>query len=181
MPFNHHQTYFITNPDREQDEADPEICFKAPPDEENADELMGVIKRRQPNPGSYQLHFDDVENESSGNETILARAPAGLDYSVGPDANLNSDLRSEPASGANPSSESTFCSADLQSSENPEGACKSPRCEKAEPVAKESQKGVKFNMDVNEKATDSVGGLSGSFGISNLQGEEDFNTMSASM
>ena len=169
--------------DEVQDEADPEIEFKSKTDDDDDDDqLGGVIKRRGPNPDSYQLHFDEIENRDNGNETILAQAPAALDSYMGPDINLNTDLRNTSGSGARketPDSESTFYNANFPPNGNRDETIDPAENQSEKRPVKESR-GVKFNMDINETVdADNEGDTIGLFGASDIQGEDDF-TMSTS-
>ena len=169
-----------------QDEDDPEIEFNVKANSES-DELGGVIKRRGPMHGGYQLHFDDIENDSNGNETILASAPITTESILDPDASLNTDLAlnaSDPATKRGvPGLESTFTDTTMQSRDMQGNALISPsRQDGIEPVTQDSPRGVKFNLDSNDQSGDGSRGedTTGSFGISALQGDDGFNTMSTS-
>jgi len=159
-----------------QDDDDPEIEFNVKANSEN-DELGGVIKRRGPVHGGYQLHFDDIENDSNGNETILASAPSTTESILGPDASLNTDFAlnaSDPATNMRVSGlESTSTDTTTQSSDVQGDAFISPSYQDGvERDSQESPKGVKFNLDSNDQSGDVSQGedTTGSFGISALQG-----------
>ena len=176
-----------TDQNQVQDEKDPEIDFKIKTDND-VDDLSGVIRRRGPNPASYQLHFDDMENDSNGNETILARAPESTDSVLTTDTKLNTNfglLASESGSQkAMPSSESTFRTntSELNEDQEDEALMSLEHQDRKVPASQESLKGVKFDMDINEQSTDVTeeGDSTGSFGISALQGDDTFNQMSTS-
>ena len=178
-------------PDQKQTEGekDPEIDFKIKADDEE-DELAGIIKRRGPNPNNYQLHFDDIDNDSNGNETILARAPEVAGSLLGTDSNLNTEFTLTDSDGVTnsgvPSSESTFGNAALELNDDRGETFTSPKRQSArEPGAQNTRKGVKFDMDVSEQSVDGTKDYddedtTGSLGISTLHGDDGFNTMSTS-
>ena len=110
---------------------------------------------------------------------------------MGTDSNFNTEFTLTDSVGVTnsgvPSSESTFGNAALQLNDDRDQIFTSPERQSAkEPVTQDTRKGVKFDMDIYEQSVDDGnddaddGDTTGSLGISTLQGDDAFNTLSTS-